>query len=85
MGYCEEHDDLTVTEDGTIRRDRKDWSTYRKSNAFVLAYLSLMALAIAAAIFGCSFVGKFLTLKRTSLFRFLEHFSNFFCSYQEHH
>ncbi|KAF6843279.1 hypothetical protein CMUS01_02252 [Colletotrichum musicola] len=56
MGYCEEHDDLTVTDDGTIRRDRKDWSIYRKSNSCVLAYVVLMALCIGSAIFACSFV-----------------------------
>lgn len=57
MGYCEEHDDLTVTEDGTIRRDKKDWSTYRKSNAFFLTYITLLGMAIFAAVFGCSYIG----------------------------
>ncbi|KAF6817172.1 hypothetical protein CSOJ01_02592 [Colletotrichum sojae] len=56
MGYCEDHDDLTVTDDGTIRRDRKNWSSYRKSNACVLAYVTLMGLCIGSAVFACSFV-----------------------------
>ncbi|KAF6830047.1 hypothetical protein CPLU01_07568 [Colletotrichum plurivorum] len=56
MGYCKEHNDLTVTDDGTIRHDRKDWSCYRKSNTCVLAYVFLMALCIGSAIFTCSFV-----------------------------
>ncbi|KXH41276.1 hypothetical protein CNYM01_04635 [Colletotrichum nymphaeae SA-01] len=40
-GYYREDDDLTVTE-GAIRREQKDWSTYRKTDPFILISLAIL-------------------------------------------
>ncbi|KAL2878558.1 hypothetical protein SGCOL_006028 [Colletotrichum sp. CLE4] len=40
-GYYREDDDLTVTE-GAIQRERKDWSTYRKTDPFLLILLAAL-------------------------------------------
>ncbi|KAK1537014.1 uncharacterized protein CCOS01_02334 [Colletotrichum costaricense] len=40
-GYYREDDDLTVTE-GAIQRQQKDWSTYRKTDPFILISLAIL-------------------------------------------
>ncbi|KAK1731290.1 uncharacterized protein BDZ83DRAFT_773403 [Colletotrichum acutatum] len=40
-GYYREDDDLTVTE-GAIQREQKDWSTYRKTDPFILISLAIL-------------------------------------------
>ncbi|KAK1640138.1 hypothetical protein BDP81DRAFT_390882 [Colletotrichum phormii] len=40
-GYYREDDDLTVTE-GAIQREHKDWSTYRKTDPFLLILLAAL-------------------------------------------
>ncbi|OHE95634.1 hypothetical protein CORC01_09066 [Colletotrichum orchidophilum] len=54
-GYYREDDDLTVTE-GAIQRERKDWSTYRKTDTFIAIFgaifiATLLGGAIAVGIY----------------------------------
>ncbi|KAJ0314932.1 hypothetical protein COL5a_012172 [Colletotrichum fioriniae] len=52
-GYYREDDDLTVTE-GAIQREQKDWSTYRKTDPFILITL---AVALATLMGGGIAIG----------------------------
>ncbi|OLN81642.1 hypothetical protein CCHL11_05599, partial [Colletotrichum chlorophyti] len=45
-GYCREDENLNIGNDGSIQRQKKDWSDYRKTDPFILICLTIALATI---------------------------------------